>query len=105
MADIDMPDEIKGMSFFQQLFPLQHQINACASLIYKSLVLFAHPKWVMMDGTCDINQLLNESTVVSYSGVRHKFFGVELGSSFHKRLEVFVWTIHYPNTHGNSFGQ
>lgn len=68
MADIQITDQTRGMSFFQQLFPLQHQINACASLIYKSLVLFAHPKWVMQDGSCDINQLLNESTIISYSG-------------------------------------
>lgn len=68
MADIDVPDQIRGMSFFQQLFPIQHQINAVASLIYKSLVLFAHPKLVIQDGSCDMQQLLNESTVVSYSG-------------------------------------
>ncbi|OQB10441.1 MAG: hypothetical protein BWY21_00362 [Parcubacteria group bacterium ADurb.Bin216] len=68
MADIDVPDQIRGMSFFQQLFPIQHQINACASLIYKSLVLFAHPKLVIQDGSVDIQNLLNESTIVSYSG-------------------------------------
>lgn len=68
IADIDIPDQIRGMSFFQQLFPLQHQINAVASLIYKSLVLFAHPKMVIQDGSCDMQQLLNESTIVSYSG-------------------------------------
>jgi len=68
MADIEVPDQIRGTSFFQQLFPLQHQINACASLIYKSLVLFAHPKMVIQDGSCDMQQLLNESTIVSYSG-------------------------------------
>lgn len=68
MADIDVPDQIRGMSFFQQLFPMQHQVNACASLIYKSLVLFAHPKMVIQDGSCDMQQLLNESTIVSYSG-------------------------------------
>lgn len=68
MADIDIPDQIRGMSFFQQLFPIQHQINAVASLVYKSLVLFAHPKFVIQDGSCDMQQLLNESTVVSYSG-------------------------------------
>jgi hypothetical protein len=68
MADIEIPDQIRGMSFFQQLFPIQHQINACASLIYKSLVLFSHPKMVIQDGSCDMQQLLNESTVVSYSG-------------------------------------
>lgn len=68
LSDIDVPDQIRGMSFFQQLFPIQHQINACASLIYKSLVLFAHPKFVIQDASCDMQQLLNESTVVSYSG-------------------------------------
>lgn len=68
MADIDVPDQIRGMSFFQQLFPLQHQINACASLIYKALVLFSHPKYVFPDGSVEIQQLLNESTAISYSG-------------------------------------
>lgn len=68
MADIEVPDQIRGMSFFQQLYPIQHQINACASLIYKALVLYAHPKMVIQDGSCDMQNLLNESTVVSYSG-------------------------------------
>lgn len=68
MDDISVPDQIRGMSFFQQLFPLQHQVNACASLIYKSLVLFAHPKFVIQDASVDMQQLLNESTVISYSG-------------------------------------
>lgn len=66
--DITVPDQIRGYSCFQQLFPIQHQINACCSLIYKSLVLFAHPKFVIQDGTVEMQQLLNESTVVSYSG-------------------------------------
>lgn len=68
IADIDIPDQIRGMSFFQQLFPIQHQINACASLIYKALVLYSHPKYVVQDGSVEFQQLLNESTVVSYSG-------------------------------------
>lgn len=68
LDDINVPDQIRGMSFFQQLFPLQHQINACASLIYKAFVLTAHPKIVAQEGSVDINQLLNESTVILHSG-------------------------------------
>lgn len=68
MQDIEIPDQIRGMSFIQQVFPIAHQINACASLIYKSLVLYAHPKIVAQEGSVDIQQLLNESTVVFYSG-------------------------------------
>ncbi len=68
LADIEVPDQIRGMSFFQQLYPIQHQINAVASLIYKSLVLYAHPKYTIQDSSCDVQQLLNESTIVSYSG-------------------------------------
>lgn len=68
MADMEVPDQIRGYSMFQQLFPLQHQVNACASLIYKSLVLFAHPKFVIQDGSVEMQQLLNESTVVSFTG-------------------------------------
>jgi len=68
LTDIDIPDEIRGMSFFQQLFPLQHQINACASLIFKSLILFAHPKWAFPSGSVQITQLQNDSTLVGYDG-------------------------------------
>lgn len=68
ISDIDVPDWIRGMSFFQQLFPLQHQLNACASLIFKAMVLTAHPKIVMPDGACKIEQLANESTIVTYRG-------------------------------------
>lgn len=68
MSDIDVPDQTRGMSFFQQLYPIQHQINACASLIYKALVLFAHPKIVAPQNSVEVSQLLNESTAVFYSG-------------------------------------
>ncbi len=68
LDDIQVPDQIRGMSFFQQLFPLQHQINACASLIYKAFVLLAHPKIVAEEGSVDINQLLNDSTVILHNG-------------------------------------
>lgn len=64
--DIDVPDCIRGMSFFQQIFPINHQINACGSLIYKMLVLLSHPKIAMTDGACEMTQLLNEATVLTY---------------------------------------
>jgi hypothetical protein len=67
LSDIDVPGQTRGMSFIQQTFPIQHQINACASLVYKALVLTAHPKIAMREGSCDITQLVNESTIVTYS--------------------------------------
>jgi len=67
LSDIDVPGQSRGMSFIQQIFPIQHQINACASLIYKALVLTAHPKIAMREGSCDITQLVNESTLIQYS--------------------------------------
>jgi hypothetical protein len=67
MNDIEVPDQIRGMSFFQQLYPLQFQVNACASLIYKSFVLMAHPKIAAREGSVNINQLVNDSTVVLYN--------------------------------------
>lgn len=68
LRDIEVPDQIRGMSFFQQLFPLQHQVNAIASLIYKSFVLLSHPKIIAQEGSIQIEQLLNESTAIFYSG-------------------------------------
>ena len=66
--DIEVPGQIRGMSFFQQLQPITHQINACASLIYKAFVLFAHPKMVAPENSIDVNQILNESTYIFYNG-------------------------------------
>jgi hypothetical protein len=66
--DLDVPDCIRGMSFYQQIFPINHQINACGSLIYKMLVLLSHPKIAMPDGACEMNQLVNENTVLTYQG-------------------------------------
>ncbi len=68
LNDIEVPDQIRGMSFFQQLFPLQHQINACASLVYKAFVLLAHPKIVAEEGSVDVNQFVNDNTVIFHSG-------------------------------------
>jgi hypothetical protein len=68
LSDVDVADQIRGMSFIQQVFPIQHQINACSSLIYKALVLFAHPKYLLPEGAAEIQQLINESTVVQFSG-------------------------------------
>lgn len=67
LSDIEVPGQARGMSFIQQIFPVQHQINACASLIYKSLVLLAHPKILAQEGTVDVQQLVNESTIIQYS--------------------------------------
>lgn len=67
--DVDRIDAQRGMGFFQRLFPLQHQINAVASLIYKGLVLYTHPKIMMPDGACNIEQLVDESTVVTFQGM------------------------------------
>lgn len=68
LRDIEIPDQIRGMSFFQQLFPMQHQINAIASLVYKSYVLLAHPKIAAPEGSIQIEQMLNDSTAFFYSG-------------------------------------
>lgn len=65
-TDIDIPDDIRGRSFIQRVFPVQHQINAVASLIYKSLVLLAHPKLCVQQGQVDITQLVNEATIINY---------------------------------------
>ncbi len=67
-SDIDIPDDIRGMSFIQNVFPIAFQKNALYSLIYKSAVLTAHPKWIAPDGAVEVQQLADQSTVVSYQG-------------------------------------
>lgn len=65
LGDMEHPDHPRCSSIIQQLFPIQHQINAYASLIYKSLVLCAHPKIVYEGGTVQMTQLSAESTLVA----------------------------------------
>lgn len=65
--DYHVPGEIRGMSFIQQIYPIAHQRNIIASLILKSIILYAHPKILMPTGAVEIQQLINDSTLMTYS--------------------------------------
>jgi len=43
-TDIDVPGEVHGMSFYQNLVTLQHAINSSTSMILQNQSLYAYPK-------------------------------------------------------------
>ncbi len=87
LSDIEDPTSIRGTSFIQQCFPIQHQMNAMASLVFKGFVLGAHPKWIAKEGTYNISQLTNEATVVEFS----EDFAPQLASYNPVSDQLFRW--------------
>lgn len=68
-TDIEIPGEIHGMSFFQNLVSLQHAINNSTSMILQNQTLLAYPKWFVQRGSKVRNvDLGDDRTLVEYSG-------------------------------------
>ena len=68
ISDIDVPDTLHGMSFYEVVKPLQMVHNNLTSMAAKNIFLCAHPKWMMPRGAAKIDQLGNDTTIVQYQG-------------------------------------
>lgn len=68
LTDLDVPDVLNGVSRYEMVAPIQRMYNNISTLIAKNIYLTAHAKWVMPRGTCKIEQLGNDNTVVQYQG-------------------------------------
>lgn len=68
LTDLDVPDVMNGVSKYEMIGPIQRMYNNISTLIAKNIYLTAHAKWVMPRGTCKIEQLGNDNTVVQYQG-------------------------------------
>lgn len=68
LTDLDCPDILNGVSRYEMIAPIQRMYNNISTLIAKNIYLTAHAKWVMPRGTCKIEQLGNDNTVVQYQG-------------------------------------
>lgn len=68
LTDLDVPDHMNGVSKYELIAPIQRMYNNISTLIAKNIYLTAHAKWVMPRGTCKIEQLGNDNTVVQYQG-------------------------------------
>lgn len=68
LTDLDVPDVLNGVSRYEMIAPIQRMVDNLNTLIVKNIYLTAHAKWVMPRGTCKIEQLGNDNTVVQYQG-------------------------------------
>jgi hypothetical protein len=68
LTDLDVPDVLHGVSKYEMIAPIQRMYNNISTLIAKNIYLTAHAKWVMPRGTCKIEQLGNDNTIVQYQG-------------------------------------
>jgi len=68
VTDLDVPGALNGTSFYEQAAPVQIMMNNLYSIGAKSLLLGAHPKWIMQQGSANIESLANENTVVQFKG-------------------------------------
>lgn len=68
ITDIDVPQELYGVSFISHLKSLQLMLNNVTALAYQNMAMASQAKWFMQKGTCDVTRLGNAQTVVEYSG-------------------------------------
>lgn len=68
ITDIDMPESQHGVSYYENIKPLQNMHNNLSSMIAKTIFLCAHPKWMMPRGAAKIESLGNGETIVQYQG-------------------------------------
>lgn len=68
-TDIDVPGELTGMSFYQNLASLQHAINNSTSMILQNQALFAYPKYKTPRGAkVQYRDLDDDRGIFEYSG-------------------------------------
>ena len=68
LTDLDVPDVLNGVSKYEMIVPIQRMFNNIQTLIAKNIYLTAQAKWMMPRGTCKIEQLGNDNTIVQYQG-------------------------------------
>jgi hypothetical protein len=68
LTDLDVPDILNGISRYEQIAPIQRMYDNINTLIAKNIYLTAHAKWMMPRGTCKIEQLGNDNTIIQYQG-------------------------------------
>ena len=68
LTDIDVPEQLNGVSGFDLIKPIQNMHNNLSTLLAKNIYLTGHAKWVMPRGACKIEALGNDSTIVQYQG-------------------------------------
>lgn len=68
ITDIDVPNELYGVSALKHIKPIQNNYNKMTSLLMRNLFLTAHPKILMPEGAAKIESMGNSATVISFKG-------------------------------------
>jgi hypothetical protein len=67
-TDIDLPGELSGVSFFENVKPLTGTYNNLTNMLVRNIVLASHPKWMVPAGSVALDQLGNDMTIVQFKG-------------------------------------
>jgi len=70
LTDMDIPEEINGVSAYEMARPIQTMHDNLSTLIAKNIYMMGHSKWVMPRGACKIESLGNDNTIVQYQGMQ-----------------------------------
>lgn len=68
LTDIDVPNELNGVSFYRNVKGLQFQHYNLSSMIIANQRLTAYPKWMVPEGTVNPASLGNDRSIVQYRG-------------------------------------
>lgn len=69
LTNIDLPGELHGASFFQNVLLLQVVLNNLYSLAYTNISLGSHLYWLVpTGGGVDVSKLRNSASVIKFSG-------------------------------------
>jgi len=68
LTDLDVPEQLNGVSRLELIRPIQNMYNNVNTLIARNIYMTGHAKWVMPRGACDIKQLGNDNTIITYKG-------------------------------------
>lgn len=69
LTNIDLPGELHGASFFQNILLLQVTLNNLYSLAYTNISLGSHLYWLVpTSGNVDVGKLRNSASVIKYQG-------------------------------------
>lgn len=69
LTNIDLPGQLHGASFFQNILLLQVVLNNLYSLGYTNIALGSHLYWLVpVSGNVDVGKLRNSASVIKYQG-------------------------------------
>lgn len=67
-TDLDLPGELHGMSFYEQIKGLTGTYNNLTNMLIRNIVMVSHPKWMVPAGSVALDRLGNDITIVQYKG-------------------------------------